>query len=130
GTFVGEHRGGFAAFVWDLTPYLIAGSDNVLAVKVSNALDAVQLPQSGDITWDGGLYRHVNLIATDPLHISLTDYASPGVYLQQSNVSSTSANLQITTKLQNDGLTSRQATVVANILDASGHFVQALATNA
>src|SRR5438552_1932117 len=65
GTFIGEHRGGFAAFAWDITPYLSVGSDNVLAVKVNNALDAVEVPQSGDISWDGGLYRHVNLIATD-----------------------------------------------------------------
>ena len=69
---------------------------------------------------DGGLYRHVHLIATDPLHVSLTDYASPGVYLQQTNVSAASADLQITVKLQNDSPTSRQATVTATILDAAG----------
>src|SRR6266849_10557147 len=104
GTFVGEHRGGFAAFVWDLTPYLKTGAANILAVQVSNVLDAVAVPQSGDITWDGGLYRHLNLIATDPLHLSLTDYASPGVYLQQTNVSAAAANLQVTSKLQNNSL--------------------------
>src|SRR5437762_1361985 len=126
GTFVSEHKGGFAAFSWDLTPYLKVGVDNVLAVEVNNAADAVSLPQSGDITWDGGLYRHVNLIATDPLHISLTDYASPGVYLQQTNVSTYSANVQITTKLQNDCTTPRQATILANIFDAAGTLVQVL----
>src|SRR5438874_2682622 len=129
GTFVGEHKGGFAAFSWDLTPYLKVGIDNVLAVEVNNAPDAVSLPQSGDITWDGGLYRHVNLIATDPLHISVTDYAAPGIYLQQTNVAAASASLQVTTKLQNDSSTSRQATVVANILDAGGNLVQALTKN-
>ncbi len=129
GLFVGEHRGGFAAFVWDVTPYIIIGGDNVLAVEVDNASDLAAVPQSGDITWDGGLYRHVNLIVTDPLHISLTDYASPGVYLQQTNVSAASADVQITTKLQNDDLVPRQATVVANILDASGNLVQALTTD-
>jgi beta-galactosidase len=129
GAFVGEHVGGSAAFVWDLTPFLKVGADNVLAVKVNNAQYLGAIPLSGDITWDGGLYRHVNLIATDPLHVSLTDYAGPGVYLQQTNVSAASADLQITTKVQNDSLTSRPATVIANILDASGHFVQALASN-
>jgi beta-galactosidase len=129
GTFVGEHRGGFAAFAWDLTPYLTIGGDNVLAVEVSNALDAVEIPQSGDITWDGGLYRHVNLIATDPLHISVTDLASPGIYLQQTNVSAAAADLQVTTKLLNDSLMPRQATVVANLLDAAGNLVEALTSN-
>jgi beta-galactosidase len=129
GTFVGEHRGAFAAFVWDLTPYLTVGRDNLLAVKVNNALDTNGIPLSGDFNMDGGLYRHVNLVVTDPLHVSLTDYASPGVYLQQTNVSAASADLQITTKLQNDGLASRQATVVANIFDAAGKLVRALTCN-
>src|SRR5207302_11019373 len=71
-----------------------------------------------------------NLIATDPLHVSLTDYASPGVYLQQSNVSAASANVQITTKLQNNNTTARLATVVTIILDAMGRYVQATGSSA
>jgi beta-galactosidase len=126
GNFVGEHVGGFAAFVWDLTPYLTIGGDNVLAVKVDNSPYQGALPLSGDVTWDGGLYRHVNLITTDPLHVSLTDYGSPGVYLQQTNVSAAAADLQVTTKLENDSLTPRQATVVANVTDAAGNLVGAL----
>jgi beta-galactosidase len=129
GTFVGEHRGAFAAFVWDLSPYLTVGGDNVLAVKVNNALDTDGIPLSGDFNMDGGLYRHVNLVVTDPLHISLTDYASPGVYLQQTNVSAASADLQVTTKVQNDNLASRQATIVANIFDGAGKFMHALTSN-
>ena len=37
GNSLGEHQGGFAAFVFDVTPYLNVGADNVIAVKVSNA---------------------------------------------------------------------------------------------
>jgi beta-galactosidase len=126
GTFVGEHQGGFAAFDWDVTPYLTAGADNVLAVKVNNAYRSDVAPLSGDFTIDGGLYRHVNLIATDPLHVSLTDYASDGVYLQQSNVSAASADLQITTKLQNDSLDAHNVTIQADILDAAGAVITTL----
>jgi beta-galactosidase len=126
GTFVGEHQGGFAAFAWDVTPYLTAGADNVLAVKVNNAYSPNIAPLSGDFTSDGGLYRHVNLIATNPLHVSVTDYASPGVYLQQTNVSAASADLQVTTKLQNDSATPRNVTVEADVLDATGALVTTL----
>lgn len=129
GTLIGEHKGAFAAFVWDLTPYLLVGSDNVLAVKVNNALDTDGIPLSGDFNMDGGLYRHVNLVVTEPLHVSLTDYASPGVYLRQTNVGDASADLQVSTKLQNDSPTARQATVVANILDGAGQLVQALTSD-
>jgi beta-galactosidase len=126
GNYVGQHRGAFAAFVFDLTPYLTVGADNVLAVRMNNELDTNGPPLSGDFNMDGGLYRHINLIATDLLHVSLTDYASPGVYLRQTNVSEASADLRITTKVQNDSSASRQATVVANILDGAGQLVQAL----
>jgi len=127
GSFVGEHRGGFAAFAWDVTPYLTVGGDNVLAVKVNNARFSDVAPLSGDFTMDGGIYRHVNLIATDPLHVSITDYASPGVYLQQSHVSAASADLQVTTKLQNDDSTPRDALVVTSVVDAKGSLVTSLA---
>src|ERR1039457_3446918 len=33
GNFVGEHQGGFAAFVYDVTTNLTVGADNVIAVK-------------------------------------------------------------------------------------------------
>src|SRR6201999_1710516 len=36
---LGEHRGGFAAFVFDATSLLKIDGDNLLAVKVSNAYD-------------------------------------------------------------------------------------------
>jgi beta-galactosidase len=126
GTFVGEHQGGFAAFVWDVTGYLNVGGDNVLAVKVNNAYNPAIPPLAGDFNVDGGIYRHVNLIATDPLHISLTDYASPGVYLTQTNVSAASADLETKTKLQNDDSVDRQATVLTTIADANGNVVTTL----
>src|ERR1035438_5010812 len=37
GVFLGEHQGGFAAFVYDATPAINVGSDNVIAVQVNNA---------------------------------------------------------------------------------------------
>jgi beta-galactosidase len=126
GAFVGEHRGGFAAFSWDVTPYLNVGDDNVLAVKVNNAPVSDVAPLSGDFTIDGGIYRHVYLIAADTLHISVTDDASPGVYLRQTSVSAVSADLQVITKLRNDGSAGRETAVVTQVLDAGGNVVTSL----
>ena len=125
GTFVGEHRGGFSAFVWDVTPYLAVGQDNVLAVKVNNAFHPDVPPLECDFTIGGGLYRHVWLISTDPLHVSLTDFASPGIYLTPTNVSAEAADLRVTTRLRNDGSNPRAATVVTEILDLAGAVVTA-----
>ena len=101
GSFVGEHQGGFAAFVFDVTPYLNVGADNVIAVKVNNAVNANIPPLSADFTFFGGLYRDVHLLVTDPVQISPLDYGSPGIYLQTTDVSSNSANLQVTAVLSN-----------------------------
>src|SRR5579859_2306069 len=67
GNYLGEHRGGFAAFVFDVTPYLKSGADNVIAVKVNNAANTNVPPLSADFTFFGGLYRDVHLIVTDPV---------------------------------------------------------------
>jgi beta-galactosidase len=126
GSLVGEHRGGFAAFVWDVTPFLTVGRDNVLAVKVDNSFHPDVPPLECDFTIGGGLYRHVWLISTDPLHVSLTDFASPGVYLTPTNVSTESADLRVTIRLRNDGSSPRSATVRTEILDHAGAVVTAL----
>src|ERR1017187_6507449 len=101
GNFVGEHQGGFAAFVYDVTSYMNVGGDNVIAVKVNNAFNANIPPLNADFTFFGGIYRDVHLLITDPLQISPLDYGSPGVYLKTTSVSSNSANLQVTTVVSN-----------------------------
>ena len=57
GKHLGEHRGGFSAFAFDVTPFLKVGADNVIAVKVSNAADTNLPPLSADFTFFGGIYR-------------------------------------------------------------------------
>jgi beta-galactosidase len=69
GSPVGTHKGNFAAFCFDATPFLKVGQDNVIAVKVSNAKDADVLPLSGDFTVFGGLYRDVHLLVLDQLSV-------------------------------------------------------------
>lgn len=80
-TLLGEHRGGFTAFCYELTDYLHYGESNELRVQVDNTHREDLPPLSGDFNLDGGLYRDVELIVTDLVCISPLDYASPGVYL-------------------------------------------------
>lgn len=126
GAYLGEHQGGFADFVFDLTPFLVTGGDNVIAVKVSNASNANIPPLSADFTFFGGLYRDVHLLVTDPVHISPLDYGSPGLYLQPTNVSASAANLQVTTLVSNSTASSATVTVRAVITDAASNIVAAL----
>lgn len=129
GRFVGEHKGGFAAFVFNITGFLNFGGTNVIAVKVDNTSpdksQEFQIPPiSADFTMDGGLYRKVNLIVTDPVHISLTDYASPGVFIMQKKVTDNLADLLVTTVLRNDTQTPADVVVRSAIYDREGKIVR------
>ncbi len=128
GNLLGEHQGGFAAFAFDVTPYVNFGADNVIAVKVNNAFNTNIPPLNADFTFFGGIYRDVHLLITDPVQISPLDYASPGVYLQTTAVSSNSANLQVTTVISNATATAQSASVFAVITDAATNIV-AIITN-
>ncbi len=128
GTFVGKHQGGFAAFVFDVTPCLKMGADNVIAVKVNNAVDTNVPPLSADFTFFGGLYRDVHLLVTDPVQISPLDYGSPGIYLKTTDVSSNSATLQVTAVLSNATATAQTVIIRSVITDAATNIV-AMLTN-
>jgi beta-galactosidase len=126
GNYLGEHQGGFAAFVFDVTSHLNIGGDNVIAVKVNNAYNANIPPLSADFTFFGGIYRDVHLLVTDPVQISPLDYGSPGVYLKPTSVSSNSANLQVTTVVSNSTATAQTVTVRAVVTDAATNIVTTL----
>lgn len=126
GRLLGEHRGGFAAFVFDATPYLAPNGENVIAVKVNNAFNKDIPPYSADFTFEGGLYRPAHLLVTDPVQISPLDYGSPGVYLRPTNVSSNAADLQVTTVVSNSTAGAEKVTVRTVIVDANTNVVAVL----
>src|SRR6266545_4541136 len=123
GTYLGQHRGGFARFRFDATSAFRLGQDNVIAVKVSNASVSDVAPLSADFTFFGGIYRNVSLIVTDPLSVRMLDNAGPGVYLRQRRVSATSATVDVTTKVWNNGTSARSVAIRAVITDAADAVV-------
>ncbi|MGD1278054.1 MAG: glycoside hydrolase family 2 TIM barrel-domain containing protein [Tepidisphaeraceae bacterium] len=124
GQKAGEHRGAFAAFCFNITP-LVHRGDNVIAVRVDNAKSPDVPPLVGDFNICGGLYRNVHLLTLNPLCISPTDDASPGVYLTPVQVDSDSATVQVTVELRNDLGRSRSVAVRCSIADAGGRQVAA-----
>jgi beta-galactosidase len=123
GRHVGHHRGGFAAFCYELTRFVNWGKDNVLAVRVSNEWVADVAPLEGDFNIFGGLYRPVQLILTDSVCISPLDYGGPGVYLKQVQVNENAATIEATTKVSNVYLAGKEANVKITVLDADNKVV-------
>jgi beta-galactosidase len=128
GKFAGEHKGGYAAFTFDITGYIIPGNSNCIAVKVDNtSKDSIEfhlVPLDGDFTMGGGLYRTVKLIVTDSVHISTLDYSSPGVYITQKNVNDTSADIEIKTKLRNDSKNLQNVSIKTIIYNNDGSILK------
>ena len=65
GIYLGKRPFGYIGFDYDLTPYVNFGGDNVLAVRVDHSAFA-------DSRWytGSGIYRHVRLHITNPVHIA------------------------------------------------------------
>ncbi|BDD09018.1 beta-galactosidase [Fulvitalea axinellae] len=101
GKHIGEHKGGYTAFAFDMTPYLYAKKKNRIEVKVSNAWRADITPLGGDFNIYGGIYRPVELLVLEPSHITPMDYGSSGVYITQRSVSEQAADLVIDAKVTN-----------------------------
>ena len=81
GKHIGEHRGGYGAFVFEITDKVEYGKENTLLVRVNNGEQLDVMPLVGDFNFYGGIYRDVHLLLTDNLCISPLDYASSGFYL-------------------------------------------------
>jgi beta-galactosidase len=120
GKFLGEHRGGFGAFCFEITTNLSRTGTNLLAVRVDNSKTPDVAPLSGDFSVYGGLYRPVHLIMTDEDHFALTDHGSPGVAWSQKSVTPSNAVLDVTAQISNGTRTKTKLKLVVTVLDADG----------
>ena len=83
--FVGRHEGGYTAFTFDITKYVKFGAaENVVAVQVDNSHNPFIAPLSVGFALYGGIYRDVWLVATEPVHFTMSDYGSSGIAVQTS----------------------------------------------
>jgi beta-galactosidase len=123
GQLLGEHRGGFTGFCYELTPYLKYGGANELRVQVDNSHQDDIPPLSGDFNVDGGIYRPVHLIVTDPVCISPLNMASPGVYLTATSITDSSAEVEVKTLVSDGASAPADIKVTAQIADANGTVV-------
>ncbi len=127
GQRLGQHKGGFTAFRFDVTDALVTGVPNVLLVKVDNSQprDAADLtaiaPLGGDFNVSGGLDRHVALISTVAgVHFDLGDSGGPGVYASSNVAADGTATVAVRTKLRNAGSSPTGAIVRVSLVDATG----------
>lgn len=98
--FVGEHRGGYTAFTFDITPFCSFSSPNTLMVLVDNSDNNVP-PVSGDFTFFGGIYRDVWITALPKQHFNMLNHGSSGIFIATTDVSEEKASLNIRAEVRN-----------------------------
>lgn len=123
GTEVGAHKGNYAAFRFDITEQVKLEQDNIIVVTVNNEIDDNVAPLSADFTFFGGLYRKVRLIASAKVHVDNLNYASSGVFWQQSSISKQLAKLDVKTILVNEEQQVSAVTVTSQLRDANNNIV-------
>lgn len=105
GRYVGEHRGGTTAFVFEITDRVTVGAENMLRVGISNAAMNDVLPLSSAHNLYGGIHRDVELIVTDPTAVSPLYLGSEGVLIRPQSVSDecveAEAEIHLTSREQN-----------------------------
>jgi len=125
GTAVGEHIGGYNGFSIDVTSAVKAG-DNVVAVRLNNNWNAQIPPITGDHTFQGGLYRDVLMVVTDPLHI--TWYGTWVTTPTLATNTGASSTVSIKTEVQNNRSSAVSATLKTDIVDQSGKVVATISS--
>jgi beta-galactosidase len=123
GERLGEHRGAFGAFAFEITTNLSATGTNLLAVRVSNQWEPDIAPLSGDFSVYGGIYRPVHLIETSGENFTPTDHGSPGVAWLQTRVTKKQAVIDVTAQISNGTLQKQPLTLAASVFDAGGKLV-------
>lgn len=121
GQFIDQHASGYTAFRFDITNAIHFGARNTIAVFVD--------PRWFEGWWyeGGGIYRHVKLIATDPLQVSpwgtFVNADVQGTIQSLRDGDSATAKLTIQTTIRNEDGTLRKFTIVSRVIDGTGKTV-------
>ena len=112
GQHIGHMDYGYMTHYYDITKAVNPGEINTIAVKADN-------PQPADRWYNGsGIYRHVWLIVTDPVHIPIW-----GTYITTPKVSDQKAVVKVETEIMNTTREARQVELNTKILDPDKNVV-------
>jgi beta-galactosidase len=90
GQSLGIQHDGYTSFYYDITPFIRFGKPNIIAVRVDNSGEPNCRWYTGS-----GIYRHVWLTQTAPLHV-----ANWGTYITTPEVSASKAQVSIATTIE------------------------------
>ncbi|MBR7016476.1 MAG: DUF4982 domain-containing protein [Lachnospiraceae bacterium] len=111
-SYAGKCAYGYSNFYLDITRFVLAGHKNDIKVIVKNGVP------SGRWYTGGGIYRDVNIMVADPVHI-----APDGVFVHTEDVADDLAAVNVDVELQNDTMQMKSLSIRAALTDAEGGTV-------
>lgn len=112
GSLVGGWPYGYNSWRLDITPYVVPGGENQLAIRLDNPNNSSR--------WypGGGIYRNVWLTKTSPIHVGQW-----GTYITTKDVSKTSSTINLEVTIDNNSKTDANIEVITRIyeIDAKGN---------
>ncbi len=131
GKLVGDHKGGYTGFSFDVTDAIHFGADNVLAVAVNNCQDdPFRIPpmSAGNFNIYGGIYRDARLVIKDAVHIPYqgSSRQEGGTFVTTPDVSAASGDVRVQTWVKNDLSAPADCELRTTIADAEGNIIQTL----
>lgn len=113
GHSLGKRPNGYISFMYDATPYIKYGKENVIAVRVDHSLSA-------DSRWytGSGIYRDVWVVYANPVHI-----AQWGVFAYPKSVTKKQAVLAIEIEIENSSSSDANLVVTNELFSADGKVV-------
>ncbi|HHY84381.1 MAG TPA: glycoside hydrolase family 2 protein [Verrucomicrobia bacterium] len=113
GKLIGGWPYGYASWQLDLTPHIVPGGENQLAIRLDNPPDFSR--------WypGAGLYRNVWLTRVEPIHVGQW-----GTYVTTPKVSAAAATIQMEVTVENDSASDAAVDVTTEIfaLDGEGRI--------
>ncbi len=109
---LGKRPNGYVSFSHELTGHLKfgPGESNVLAVRTDTSVQPASRWSAG-----AGIYRHVRLIATDPVHL-----ARWSVFISTPRISAQKAIVHVTATAVNQSEAAQETIFKTTLLDAGG----------
>ena len=116
GSYLGKRPYGYISFCYELTKQLLIGkaTTNILVVKADNSLQPASRYYTG-----AGIYRHVRLVATEPVHIDQW-----GIFITTPSVTADKTTVNIKSKVINASAAPGDYTIENTIIDATGKTVK------
>jgi beta-galactosidase len=134
GKYLGDHKGGYGSFDFDITQYIKPGSDNVIAVAVNNRQnDQFKIPPmaAGNFNVYGGIYRDVTIVLKNNLYIPMQGSAihEGGTFVTTPQVSEKEGIVRVQTWVKNDNPEKKSCVLQTSIFDASNKLIQVIKSN-